>query len=66
MRTGLHDVKRIQYSKALKVATTHRFDFLNTYINDLGNVIDMDTIRHSGIHMGLIPWEAPGYITGSP
>jgi phosphoglucomutase len=73
MRTGLHDVKRIQYSKALKVATTHRFDFLNTYINDLGNVIDMDTIRHSGIHMGVDPlggagvhyWE-PRVWAGSP
>jgi len=60
LRTGLHDVKRIQYAKSLKAATTHCYDFLNTYINDLGNVIDMDIIRHSGIHMGVDPLGGAG------
>jgi len=60
MQTGLGDVKRMQYSRALKATTTHRFDFLNTYINDLGNVIDLEIIRHSGIHMGVDPLGGAG------
>src|ERR1700722_5275792 len=37
----LNGVKRILFEKALHAATTHRYDYLNNYINDLGNVIDM-------------------------
>jgi len=60
MRAGPTAIKRIQYSTALKASTTHRYDFLHTYINDLGKVIDMDTIRHSGIRMGVDPLGGAG------
>jgi phosphoglucomutase len=60
LRSGLCAIKRIPFNKALKVATTHHYDFLNTYINDLGNVVDMEAIRHSGIHMGVDPLGGAG------
>src|SRR6185436_3106085 len=41
---GLAAVKRVAYEKALRVSTTHRYDFLNTYVADLGSVIDMDVV----------------------
>src|SRR6185437_3152940 len=41
----LREVKRIPYEKALRSSTTHRHDYLNAYVADLGNVIDMDAIR---------------------
>src|ERR1700761_4541980 len=31
------NIQRIPYERALKASTTHRFDYLNTYINDLVN-----------------------------
>src|SRR6187431_2571340 len=34
---GLAGVKRTAYEKALKAPTTHRHDYLNTYVNDLGS-----------------------------
>ena len=39
------DIKRVPYERALKAGTTHRHDYLNNYVNDLGNVLDMEVIR---------------------
>ncbi len=50
---GLRGVKRIPYEKALHASTTHRHDYLNAYVSDLGNVIDMDVIRDAKISMGV-------------
>jgi phosphoglucomutase len=57
---GLRDVKRVAYEKALKSPTTHRHDYLNSYVGDLANVIDMDIIRGSKVHMGVDPLGGAG------
>jgi phosphoglucomutase len=57
---GLAGVKRVAYEKALKAPTTHRHDYLNTYVNDLGSVIDMDVIRSSNLNMGVDPLGGAG------
>ncbi len=56
----LKQVKRIAYEQALNAATTHYHDYLHTYVNDLGNVIDMDIIRSSNIRMGVDPLGGAG------
>src|SRR2546430_9087013 len=38
LERGLEGVKRIPYEKALRAATTHRHDYLNAYVRDLGDV----------------------------
>ena len=58
--SGLQGVKRIPYEQALHAATTHRFDYLTAYVNDLGNVIDMEAIRDARIHMGVDPLGGAG------
>ncbi|MEO5642629.1 MAG: phosphoglucomutase (alpha-D-glucose-1,6-bisphosphate-dependent) [Bacteroidia bacterium] len=60
LKNKLSEVKRIILSKALKAATTHRFDFLNLYIPELGKIIDMDLIRDSKIKMGVDPLGGAG------
>ena len=60
LETGLRGVKRVPYGKALHASTTHRHDYLNTYIADLGNVLDMDAIRGSKIAMGVDPLGGAG------
>jgi phosphoglucomutase len=60
LKNNLHDIKRISFDKALKASTTHRHDYLNTYINDLGNIIDMDVIRNAKIKMGVDPLGGAG------
>lgn len=60
LENGLQGVKRISFEQALRAATTHRHDYLNTYVNDLGNVIDMQAIHNSNIHMGVDPLGGAG------
>ena len=60
LKTGLQGLKRIPFEKALHVSTTHRHDFLNSYINDLDNVIDMDSIRGAKVKMGVDPLGGAG------
>jgi phosphoglucomutase len=57
---GLRGVKRIPFEKALRSPTTHRHDYLNTYITDLANVIDIDAIRAAKISMGVDPLGGAG------
>ncbi len=47
LEAKLDGVKRIPYERALRASTTHRHDYLSTYVADLGNVIDMDVIRNA-------------------
>ena len=56
----LLNVKRVFYEKALHASTTHRYDYLNKYVNDLGNVINMDMIRDSKISIGVDPLGGAG------
>ncbi len=60
LQNKLQLVQRISFEKALKKSTTHRYDFLHTYINDLGNVIDMNLIRDSKINLGVDPLGGAG------
>jgi phosphoglucomutase len=60
LEKGLKGVKRILFDKALSKDTTHRHDFLNAYVNDLGNVIDMSIIQNSNIHLGVDPLGGAG------
>ena len=57
---NLKGVKRITYEKALKASTTHRHDFLNNYVKDLGNIINMDVIKSSKINIGVDPLGGAG------
>lgn len=56
----LQGIKRISYARALKAPTTHRHDFLGSYVGDLGNVVDMEILRNSKIRMGVDPLGGAG------
>ena len=53
-------VKRIQFEKALGSPTTKRHNFLKAYVSDLRNVIDMEAISKSKIHIGVDPLGGAG------
>ncbi|WP_445340944.1 phosphoglucomutase (alpha-D-glucose-1,6-bisphosphate-dependent) [Bifidobacterium sp. ESL0820] len=48
-------VKRIPFEDALKSDLVERFDYREHYVADLGNVIDFDLIRSSGVRLGIDP-----------
>jgi len=60
LESGLQGIKRVPYETALRVSTTHQHDFLNDYVNDLANVIDMDSIRGAKVSMGVDPLGGAG------
>ncbi len=60
LKDGLQGVKRMPFEKALRAATTHRHDYLNAYVSDLGKVIDMEAIRGANIGMGVDPLGGAG------
>jgi phosphoglucomutase len=60
LKNGLQGVQRIPYEKALLSSTTHRHDFLDAYVSDLCNVLDMDAIRGAKIRMGVDPLGGAG------
>ena len=60
LETRLDGVQRVGHAKALQASTTHRHDFLNAYVGDLGNVIDMDVIRDAQVRMGVDPLGGAG------
>jgi phosphoglucomutase len=60
LRNGLEGVKRTQFAQALRASTTHRYDYLHTYVGDLESVIDMGAIRDSKIALGVDPLGGAG------
>ena len=60
LEAGLRGLKRIPLEKALRSSTTHRHDYLNTYIADLANVLDMDAIRGAKLRIGVDPLGGAG------
>ena len=55
LRGGNKGVKRIDFGAALKASTTHAEDFVTAYVEDLGNVIDLEAIRSAGVKIGVDP-----------
>ncbi|HTY27874.1 MAG TPA: phosphoglucomutase (alpha-D-glucose-1,6-bisphosphate-dependent), partial [Mycobacterium sp.] len=53
LRGGLAEVKRVPLARAL--ASAQRHDYLDAYISDLPNVIDIHAIRAEGIRIGADP-----------
>ncbi len=60
LEAGLDGVKRIPYERALRAETMKRHDYMNAYVDDLRNVIDLDAIHGSGISLGVDPLGGAG------
>ena len=60
LEDGLLGLKRIPFERALRAPTTHRHDYINAYIADLANVIDMDAVSAANISMGVDPLGGAG------
>jgi phosphoglucomutase len=52
---GVDAVPRIPYERALEADNLHRYDFLTAYVDDLPSVLDIDSIRSSGLRLGADP-----------
>ncbi|WP_055084806.1 phosphoglucomutase (alpha-D-glucose-1,6-bisphosphate-dependent) [Kocuria salsicia] len=52
---GLDGVKRVPLEEAAAAETTGTFDFLDSYVSALPQIIDLDAIKESGLHIGADP-----------
>jgi len=53
LRAGGSGVKRIPLARALQMVQRH--DYLDSYVDDLPNVVDVDVIRKAGVRIGADP-----------
>jgi len=51
----LEEVVRIADGSARGAPTTHRHDYLQSYVNDLASVVDLQVIKDSGLRIGVDP-----------
>jgi phosphoglucomutase len=60
LTNGLKGVLRIPFADAKSAATTHRHNYMDAYIGDLGSVIDFDAIRGTNLKLGVDPLGGAG------
>jgi phosphoglucomutase len=53
LAAGLKDVRRVPYSRAREQAGT--YDYLDAYVSDLPQVVDLEAIRSAGVRIGADP-----------
>jgi phosphoglucomutase len=56
----LEGVERLPFERAQRASTTHRYDYLSTYIDDLASVLDLDVLRHADLRLGVDPLGGAG------
>ena len=60
LATNLAGVRRVALEQAKKAPTTHPFDYIESYVGDLAQVIDMEVLRGSPLMLGVDPLGGAG------
>jgi phosphoglucomutase len=55
LESGLDEVRRMPYARALAADTTGRFDFLGAYVSALGEVVRLEPVKATGLRIGADP-----------
>ncbi|HWD90857.1 MAG TPA: phosphoglucomutase (alpha-D-glucose-1,6-bisphosphate-dependent) [Verrucomicrobiae bacterium] len=55
LRENNAGVKRLPFAQAIKAATTRAQDYVLPYVEDLRNVVDMESIRAARLHLAVDP-----------
>ncbi len=66
LRQGLRAVKRMPLEQALRADTTHEYDYVLPYVQDLRNVVDMPAIAAAGLKIGVDPLGGSGIAFWDP
>jgi len=60
LKGNLHGVKRFSIEEIEESGLVEPFDYINHYVNDLENVIDMQAIANAKIRIGVDPMGGAG------
>lgn len=55
IEAGLDSVQQVSLDEARAAETTGTFDFLDSYVSALPEIIDLEAIKESGLHIGADP-----------
>jgi len=55
LENNLTGVSRIACDRARRSPCVHRHDYIGPYVRDLGEVVDLDIVRSSGVRIGIDP-----------
>ncbi|NIO04670.1 MAG: alpha-D-glucose phosphate-specific phosphoglucomutase, partial [Proteobacteria bacterium] len=55
LQSGIKDLKRIPFERALKADTIKEYDYITPYVEDLKGIIDMEVIAREGLKIGVDP-----------
>ncbi len=60
LASNLSEVQRMPFSAARRAATTHAHDYVTSYVEDLGAILDLELIAGSRLRMGVDPLGGAG------
>ena len=60
LENGMSDVLRVPYRQAISAETTHQYDYITPYVDDLDSIIDMQAIAAAGLKIGVDPMGGAG------
>jgi phosphoglucomutase len=63
---GMKEVKRVPLARALRAGTTHEHDYVEPYVKDLINIIDMKAIASCRLKIGVDPMGGAGVYYWDP
>lgn len=67
LQGGLREeVKRLPLERALKAETTHEYDYVTPYVEDLQNILDLQAIAAAGLKIGVDPMGGSGLAFWEP
>jgi phosphoglucomutase len=66
LRHGLKEVKRLPVERASKADTTHEYDYVAPYVEDLRKVLDMQAIAAARLKIGVDPMGGSGVAFWEP
>jgi phosphoglucomutase len=55
LEAGLKGIARMPYERARSSQSTHLCDYISPYVADLGNIVDMELVKSSGVKIGIDP-----------
>ncbi len=60
LANGMDGVRSVSLEEAFAAPASVAWDFIEPYVKDLGNILDMDAIRASGLKIGVDPLGGSG------
>ncbi|MCP9451035.1 MAG: phosphoglucomutase, alpha-D-glucose phosphate-specific, partial [Nitrospira sp.] len=62
----LRGVRRVPFEQARRAPTTHRHEYISSYVGDLVHVIDMDVVKSAALKLGVDPLGGSGIAYWEP